>query len=402
MTRIAFLLNNDFQFDSRVQREAIALTQAGHSVTVFCTRDKLKKLPLQSEKDGVQIRRAFRKEVNSFKPVTFRHVSGLASILAGKYGQFDVVHAHDANMLLVGWLLARVWKAKLVYDAHELWDSLYQFEREQTEQLPIPSGKKRKTIRDIERTRQIERFLLPRSHALISVNDSLCRMLNETARLPQERCVTLRNTAEYFESPEQRNRLFHEHFNLAADTKVLLYQGEIKSARGIESLLSAIELLPQANLVLVMMGSIPSAEYEKQLHARIEHSDLLRGRVLFKERVTRSELLPWTASADLGVAPILNIRANNYYCLPNKLFEYLQAEVPCATSDFPELKAIVEGYGVGFTFNPDHPQTLADALSDFFQHPERAEQYRQNARKAKRELSWEQEQRKLIALYQAL
>jgi glycosyltransferase involved in cell wall biosynthesis len=150
------------------------------------------------------------------------------------------------------------------------------------------------------------------------------------------------------------------------------------------------------------MGSIPSEEYAKQLHSRIEQSDLLRGRVLFKERVTRSELLPWTASADLGVAPILNIRANNYYCLPNKLFEYLQAEVPCATSDFPELKAIVEGYEVGFTFNPDHPQTLADALTDFFRHPERAGRYRQNARKAKRELSWEQEQQKLIALYNRL
>lgn len=402
MTRIAFLLNNDFQFDSRVQREAIALTQAGHSVTVFCTRDKLKKLPLQSKKDGIQIRRMFRKPVHSFKPVTARHIAGLAAILAGKYGQFDVVHAHDANMLLVGWLLARIWKAKLVYDAHELWDSLYQFEREQTEAMKISAGKKRKTIQDIERTRHLERFLLPRSHALISVNDSLCRMLNETAHLPQERCVTLRNTAEYFESNDQPHRLFHQHFSLAPDTKVLLYQGEIKSARGIEPLLSAIELLPDANLALVMMGSIPSEEYEKQLHNRIEQSEHLKGRVLFKERVTRSELLPWTASADLGVAPILNIRANNYYCLPNKLFEYLQAEVPCATSDFPELKAIVEGHQVGFTFNPDHPQTLADAVTDFFQHPERAEQYRQNARNVKRELSWEQEQHKLIALYNQL
>lgn len=402
MTRIAFLLNNDFQFDSRVQREALALRQAGHSVTVFCTRDKQKKLPLQGEKEGIQIRRLFRKEVHSFKPITLRHVSGLASILTGQHGQFDVVHAHDSNMLLVGWFLARIWGAKLVYDSHELWDSMYQFEREQTEKSPLPASKKRKTISDIERTRQVERWLLKRSHALISVNDSLCRMLNETAGLPSERCVTLRNTAEYFASNGQPMRLLHEHFNLKPETKVILYQGEIKSARGIEPLLSALELLPTMDIVLVMMGSIPSAEYAQQLHQRIAESEHLRGRVLFKERVTRSELLAWTASADLGVAPILNIRANNYYCLPNKLFEYLQAEVPCATSDFPELKAIVEGYEVGFTFNPDHPQTLADALTNFFQDPERAERYRQNARNAKQELSWEQEQHKLIALYNSL
>ncbi len=406
MSRIAFLLNNDFQFDSRVQREALALTQAGHTVTVFCTRDKAKQLPLISEKEGVQIRRTFRKEVHSFKPLTLRHVAGLTSILLSQDirqgSPFDVVHAHDANMLLVGWVLARAWGARLIYDSHELWDSMYQFEQEQTASLPIPAGKKRKTLGEIERTRQVERWLLKRAHALISVNDSLCRMLNDTAQLPPERCVSLRNTAEYFASPEKPLRLLHEHFQLNPDTRVILYQGEIKPARGIEPLLSALELLPNANLAVVMMGSIPSATYTQQLKDRIAASDQLRGRVLFKERVTRSELLAWTASADLGVAPILNIRANNYYCLPNKLFEYLQAEVPCATSNFPELKAIVEGYAVGFTFNPDEPQTLADALSAFFADPTRAAQYRENARKAKHELSWEQERNKLIALYQTL
>jgi glycosyltransferase involved in cell wall biosynthesis len=402
MTRIAFLLNNDFQFDSRVQREAQALNKAGHAVTVFCTQDKQKKLPPQSEKEGVQIRRTFRKQVHSFKPLTLRHLSGLVSILTGSYGQFDVVHAHDANMLLVGWILARAWGAKLVYDSHELWDSMYQFEREQTEKSALPAGKKRKTIQEIERTRQVERWLIKRAYALISVNNSLCRMLNETAKLPPELCVTLRNTSEYFASTDKPLPLLREYFNLRPETQVILYQGEIKSARGIEPLLSALELLPQADFALVLMGSIPNAAYAQQLHQRVAESKHLQGRVLFKERVQRNELLAWTASADLGIAPILNIRANNYYCLPNKLFEYLQAEVPCATSDFPELKAIVEGYDVGFTFNPEHLQTLADALTAFFQDPERAARYRKNARNAKHELSWEQEQRKLIALYDQL
>jgi len=364
--------------------------------------DKLKQLPKQSEKEGVQICRTFRKPVHSFKPITARHVAGLASILTGKYGHFDVVHAHDANMLLIGWLLARIWGCKLVYDSHELWDSMYQFEREQTERMSLSSRKKRKTLQHIERTRHLERWLLSRSHALISVNDSLCRILNETAGLPQERCVILRNAAEYFENQEKNGRLFHEHFQLPAETKVLLYQGDIKPVRGIDLLLDTMELLPQPDLALVMMGAIPSAEYAQQLHERVANSPLLKGRVFFKEQVTRKDLLAWTTSADLGIAPILNIRASYYYCLPNKLFEYVQAEVPCATSDFPELKAIVEGYDVGFTFNPEHPQTLADAIIDFFRHPERAERYRHNAHNAKRELSWEQEQHKLITLYSQL
>ena len=402
MTRIAFLLNNDFQFDSRVQREALALTRAGYAVTVFCTQNAQQSLPLLSEKEGVQIVRTFRKPVNSFKPFSVRHASGLARILGGRYGHFDVIHAHDANMLLVGWMLMRLWGARLVYDAHELWDSMYDYEQEQTERLVLPGAKKRKIISDIQRARRLERWLLPRVHALISVNGSLCRMLNHTAQLPTERCVTLRNTAEYFPTDDQRQRLFHQHFQLSPQTRVMLYQGEIKPARGVEALLDAVELLPETNPVLVMMGPFPCPQYAQQLHQRIAQSDRLRTRVLFKERVTRSEILPWTASADLGVAPILNIRENNYYCLPNKLFEYLQAEVPCATSNFPELEAIVDHYELGFTFNPEDPQTLADALTDFFADPARAERYRQNARNAKRELSWEEEQHKLIALYQHL
>ena len=44
---------------------------------------------------------------------------------------------------------------------------------------------------------------------------------------------------------------------------------------------------------------------------------------------------------------------NNYYCLPNKIFEYLYANIAILTSDFPDMKRIINKYNAGWTCSPN-------------------------------------------------
>src|SRR5438270_10930063 len=117
--RIAMLLHKSVIFDSRVRREASALARAGHDVTVVELADVP---PNAVELEGFRRRSScppnwVRKRLPS--PI-YRFLMLLYFVDAVLRLRPDFIHAHDAAMLLPGWVGARLTGARLVYDSHEL------------------------------------------------------------------------------------------------------------------------------------------------------------------------------------------------------------------------------------------------------------------------------------------
>jgi glycosyltransferase involved in cell wall biosynthesis len=76
----------------------------------------------------------------------------------------------------------------------------------------------------------------------------------------------------------------------------------------------------------------------------------------------------------------------------------MMAELPIACSDFPFLRQVVVGNGIGATFDPADPASLAEAVRTI------AGDERITARLArvKRRYSWEQEEQRFLAVYRSL
>jgi glycosyltransferase involved in cell wall biosynthesis len=114
------------------------------------------------------------------------------------------------------------------------------------------------------------------------------------------------------------------------------------------------------------------------------------------------ELLPLTASGDIGVVPLRRTEMN-YLGDTNKLFEYLMVGMPAVGSDFPELRrAILDNPvgPVGAVFDPADPESLLAALRDV---AEQLPVLKARARTVARDqFSWDREKEKLIALYRGL
>ncbi|WP_303673636.1 glycosyltransferase family 4 protein [Vampirovibrio chlorellavorus] len=401
MKKVCVLLNKDLSHQTRLFRENETLVKAGYDVSVVCVSEIPGK-PKQEKQNGYAVCRLLKKRLYKYHLVSLRLLKSFLKVLTS-HPRADYVHVHDPPVLLLGFLLAKFWKARLVYDSHEWWDALFQEEQDRLNNgTNMTPAQRRKKLGQLSWMRRFESWVLPHCDAVIAVNDSIGQHMQAQAPKPLKYYATIRNFSPY-QQIERSNRL-HDHFNLPAPTKVILYQGQIARKRGIDKAVEAIEHLADVDVVLVLIGPVLPADEQflQTLLTRIEASETLRDRVFYKGFIPSSELLQWTASADLGLQPIINTCMNHYLCLPNKIFEYIQANIPIAASEFPELRNIVENYKIGFVFDPENPRQIAQKIRQFFDSPELKQAYLSNLQRAKQELCWETEEQKLLDLYAAI
>jgi glycosyltransferase involved in cell wall biosynthesis len=400
VARICVLLNKDFSHQTRLIREHATLRNAGYEISVVCAMDTPGKPVYETLESGDKVCRLLKKRLYKYHLFSLRLVKSFFRVVKN-HPRSDYVHVHDPSVLLLGWLLARVWGAKLVYDAHEYWDALFDEEEARLKaNASLKPAECARKLCQLEWTRRFETWVLPHCDAVISVNDSIGERMQQKVGGRIRRYLTLRNFAMRREI--ERSRRLHEYFGLPESTKIVLYQGQIAEKRGLGKAVEAMKHLSDLDLRLVLIGPVLPADeaFFNKILADVEQSEL-KGRVLYKGFAPPNELLQWTASADLGLQPIINCNMNHYLCLPNKIFEYIQAGLPIAASAFPELKNIVEGYSVGLTFDPDNPADIAEKIRRFFDSPELQEQCRENLQRAKQELCWEVEEQKLADLYRS-
>jgi glycosyltransferase involved in cell wall biosynthesis len=120
--------------------------------------------------------------------------------------------------------------------------------------------------------------------------------------------------------------------------------------------------------------------------------------VFFIGKFSQEDLPKLTPSADVGIALIENISKSYYYALPNKLFEYIMAEVPVVVSNLPQMKEIVHKFNVGFVVDPDNKDELITALKKLSSDEIQYKKVKQNCKTASEELNWENEVGNLLDL----
>jgi len=377
---------NPFTHDARVLRAASLGMEMGGRVSVFAMHGP--GLPGSERVDGLEVRRfglATRPLPRRRAWQMLKYAELAARMTAtGARIRPDLVHAHDLNALPIGWAIARLTGARLVYDSHELWA-----DRSPGERRPgwfLRAGLK------------AERFFGRRSDAVITVSDGIADLLRRDAGLRVDGIV--RNLPEPAppSSDSERGGPLRRALGVGPDAPVLLYQGGLHPGRGLEGLVEAAARLPRASLVLAFLGAGSlRAALEERAAALSLGSD-----VRFLEAVPPGELLEWTRGATLGLHPIEARGLNHRYCLPNKLFEYIQAGVPVLVSDLPEMRRVVEEYRVGETCPPGDPAALAERIGVMLSDPARLATYRRNTIRAASELNWNREKGRLAEVYRRL
>lgn len=375
--------NSNLIHDSRVIREAEALVRHGYEVTVSDISKSGQDESFVYE-CSIQIDLLHLHLKRYRIPGPIKYLEYMARTLRFLLqSDFDVVHVHDLDPLPVAWIYGRLRGAKVVYDSHELY----------TEQDGF-GGVKQQIYG------AIERFLLKRVNAVIAANESRARIMRDEYGCPQLPTVILN-------IPETRKPVKCNHLRrfieqqrgapLSKADKIVLYQGGLSAARGLENIVRAFSELP-GWYYFVLMGYGPLKEPLRRLINKCGLSD----RVFIHPAVPYKDLHEYSCSADLGVISYLNTSRNKYYCAPNKLFEYAMAGIPMVGSDLPEIRRIIERYKVGSLFDPENPASIAGAIQTCLSTKERYIEMKLGLEQVVNDYRWDFEAAKLLSLYRVL
>jgi glycosyltransferase involved in cell wall biosynthesis len=362
LKRVIIAVSNDLCTDQRVQR--VAQTLVNHKLDVVLIGRQLQNSkPVTFLLPNKRFKLWFNKGPLFYANLNIRLFFYLI------FHRFDLVLSNDLDTLAACRLASIVKRKKIVYDSHEYF----------TEVPELVDRKWQKRFWEM-----IEEWFLPGITHAYTVCQSLADIYNEKYKVPFQ---VIRNVPV-------RNRKNID--NCSNEPEVIIYQGALNLGRGIELMIDAMSFLPDYKLWIAGTGDI-----EQQLHAKTNQL-LLNDRVIFLGRLKPEELNLKTPQAAIGLSLEEDFGLNYHFALPNKLFDYIQAQIPVIVSNLPEMRSLVEKYGVGEILTERTPEKLAYQIQQVIENEQKMLVYKENLKKAANELCWEAEEKKLLSIFESV
>lgn len=343
---VLHLSHTDIRTDSRILKELNSLSETNiysiHAIGVSA----IDEAPPAKYNEDVQIQTLnLFSSKKKWNPRILRHLITLIELFFRMTGRGrkispDVVHCHDTLVLPIGFLLKVFTGCKLVYDAHEL-----------------ESNKNGQNWLLSKATLLVERFCWSSIDSFISVSPSIIQWYEHL--LGKKDSALILNSPILDEtdvSPISKEKYFHDKYSIPQNELVFIYLGILGPGRGIENILAAFSS-DKIRSHVVFMGF---GDFEE----RIKQSSRINENIHFHPAVKHDEVVAYTRNADVGLCLIENISLSDYYCLPNKLFEYAFSGLPVLASDFPDLSSYVKKFKLGLTCDLD-PLSIISSVIDF-------------------------------------
>ena len=358
-------VTNDLSTDQRVHKTCMTLQKCGYWVKET-GRLLPESLPLERPYFTVRKKLWFRKGPQFYAEFNIRLFLYLMS------SKVDLIFANDLDTLPAAYLAATLRGKRIIYDTHEYF----------TETPELVNRKLTQTI-----WKKLEDYFFPKLTDILTVNSSIAKLYGDKFN---KTIAVSRNIPSTFAPERLKSRI---ELELPEDKHILILQGTgINVERGAEEAVLAMQYL--ANSVLLIVGS---GDVFPTLHKIIKQYNLQK-KVIFKPKMSFTELRQYTMNSDLGLAIDKDTNLNYHFSLPNKLFDYIHSGIPTLSSGLIELKKIIDLYDIGYYIQNHDPKHIASVISDIFSDEARYKTVKKNTLKAKEDLCWEKEETVLIGV----
>lgn len=391
--RIAYIVHNDTHGDARVLKYLDSAAANGDEARLFAVGGGVTRFPPGEERrpsGGVIVRLGPRlRTADKVKPgpksrrrwlqLGLRQWTfAFRAAAAIRRWKPDVVHAHDADTLFAALLVRLVSRTPFVYDAHEIWEAQTLPPRIAAYYRWILDRSSSRWAGTITVSRGIQRWMTERF--ALRTEPSLVRNVPLAASLPVPGSTgILRSAAEIPEG-----------------ARLVVHVGLIGPARGVAETVKALAFLPD-DVYLALIGPAPKRSRDHIASVAREHG--VADRVRFVAPVESDAVPTAISDADVSVVYPQPVSLNSIYSLPNKLFQSIQAGLPVVASDAEDVAEVVTSLGIGVVAPARDVAALARAIAEVL---ESGDVYREAARRAAPDMTWEHEFARAAELYDAV
>ena len=366
------LYRSTFLNESRVNREIDAIEELNLFNEIHLVGINKNDLPkIEKKSKSTIIFRILRRRNNDTKITTGIKIILWYLIVLKRYWNKNLIciNCHSINVLPISVILKFISGARLIYDAHEL----------ETETSSLTGI-----------TKSIAKFL---ESNLIKYCDYSIFVSKSTEDWYLKE-YSLKNTIYVYNCPIYKEKISSDYLNnkfrIEKSKKIFLYQGMFAEDRGLEKLLDIFSN-PNIKDPIVFLGF-------GKLENLIKEYAKKNKNIYFHKGVSSDDIHMITSSAQIGITLVDNKYLNHQYCMPNKLFEYIMADLPVIVSNTYELNNFVRSYNIGIScdFNKSSIlKSIKEINKNYYL-------YKRNLDNVREKYNFNIQKLKLINLYQQI
>lgn len=265
--------------------------------------------------------------------------------------EYQLIWANDLPTLYPAWKLSVHFGCPLVYDSHEIYtETINQFFPRYA--VGIKKWITKSLIRFMRKHgEKTERKIFSQMDAFITVNHSLLNYY--TQKYAPKAGYVIMNLPIQSEIKITQKVDYRTLYNWKSSDKIILYQGAFNEGRGLRFLPDVMKLLPD-HIKLILIGDGPLKVELQQLFS-------VQDRVKYIATVSLADLANYTAGADIGINLLESFNLSKKFASPNKLFEYIHADLPIVATDTIENRKVLDEFMIGTLTNND-PVAIAKAI----------------------------------------
>lgn len=269
----------------------------------------------------------------------------VTSFLGGLFARTDVIVATSPQMLTAvsGRFLALLKNRPWILEVRDLWpDSI----------VAVGALREGWLIRRLQR---LEKYLYRKASRIVTLTEPM-RALIASRGVPQEKICVVPNGANLTRlSVRPADEQLAERWGLTGKF-VVGYVGTHGMAQGLRVMVHAADILKNSDVHFLFVGDGARRDAQIELAKKLN-----LGNVQFIGLVAAAEAPDFLALSNAIVVPLKKMSISES-AVPSKIFEAAAMERPILLGVGGIAADMIRGYDAGLVFEPEDPQSLADAI----------------------------------------